>query len=130
MTKLHPLIADFEESLKRLEEVLKMDKTDVIRDSAIKRFEIVFELAWKTTKAFLEEYHNTACVSPRTCFKQAFNKEVIAYDDFWVDIISLRNYTAHTYKEKLAEMVYKSLPVALNHFRDLLQKIKTQMENA
>lgn len=129
MTKLESLIEDFENALSRLQEVLEMEKNEIVRDSAIQRFEMVFDLAWKTLKTFLEEYHNATCTSPRNCFKEAFRQHLIEFDDFWINITSIRNYTVHTYSEKLAEKVYKSLPEAFNYFQKLLQEIKKQLKN-
>jgi len=41
----------FESALKRLEEVLLIQNyNDIIRDSAIKRFEFTFEMLWKLIK--------------------------------------------------------------------------------
>lgn len=128
MSKLQSLLEDFGNAIKNLAEILVMEKNNVVRDAAIKRFEIVFELAWKTTKAFLEEHHNATCVSARTCFKEAFSKDLIKYDDFWVDVISTRNYTAHTYREKLAERVYNELPRVLKHFQELIGEIIKQIK--
>lgn len=130
MKKLISLIEDFEKSLSRLEEVLKMEKNDIIRDSAIQRFEIVFDLAWKTLKTFLEEYHNVVCTSPRNCFKEAFRQKLIAYDEFWINVTSIRNYTVHTYSEKIAEKVYEALPQALEYFKKIFEEIRTQSKNA
>lgn len=45
MTKFESLIEDFGNALKRFEEILREEKTDIVRDSAIKRFEIVFDLS-------------------------------------------------------------------------------------
>lgn len=47
MTKFESLWEDFQKALLRLEEVLKEKRSDIIRDSAIKRFEIAFDLVWK-----------------------------------------------------------------------------------
>lgn len=58
MTKFQAVFEDYRAAVQRLQEVLALEKNEVIRDSAIKRFEIAFELAWKTTKAFLEGYHS------------------------------------------------------------------------
>lgn len=126
MTKLESLLEDFQKAIFHLEEILKMEKSEVVRDAAIQRFEIAFDLCWKTAKAFLQERHNSTCVSPRSCFKEAFRQGVINHDDFWIEITSLRNYTAHTYKEKLAEQVYQSLPKSLSYFKTILQNMKDQ----
>jgi len=124
MSKLQSLLEDFKEAIFRLEEVLEQEKNDFIRDSAIQRFEFVFDLSWKTIKAFLEEYHNATCTSPKTCFREAFHQALIEYDDFWIDIADYRNKTAHTYKKELAEEVYAILPQTLSYFQKLLETIQ------
>lgn len=124
MTKLQSLLEDFKKATFRLEEVLSQEKNDFIRDSAIQRFEFVFDISWKTIKAFLEEYHNVTCTSPKTCFREAFHQGLIDYDEFWIDLADLRNKTTHTYKEELAEEVYNILPKALSYFQKLLEKIE------
>ena len=119
MTKYGSLHEDFLAALTRLEEILREEKTDIIRDSAIKRFELVFDLAWKTLKAFLEEEHNLSCVSPRMCFRDAFRVGLIAHDEYWIRMPSARNYTVHVYKQALADKIYAELPRALAAFRQL-----------
>jgi nucleotidyltransferase substrate binding protein (TIGR01987 family) len=61
-----------------------------VRDSAIQRFEISFELCWKFLKAYLEEQHNALYTLPRTCFRSAFRHGVIDNDPFWIDLTVLR----------------------------------------
>ncbi len=129
MTKFRSLISDMEEAVKRLKEVLDQPKNDFIRDSAIKRFEFCFDLSWKTLKAYLEEAHNVTCVSPKTCFREGYNKGIIyEYDNFWLKLADLRNETVHTYKEALAEQVYAVLPEALKKFESLLESLKKPVD--
>ena len=47
MTKFEKHLEDFKKAVERLEEVLKLEKTDITRDSAIKRFEIAVDTGWK-----------------------------------------------------------------------------------
>lgn len=124
MTKFQSLHEDYNRALKRFEEILKAPKNDIVRDSAIKRFELVFDLGWKTLKAFLEEYHGVSCASPRNCFKEAFRVGVIDYDEGWLRLIIDRNYTVHTYKEVFAEKIYGELPNKLQFFQKLAEKFK------
>jgi len=97
MTKFESLHEDFNNALVRFEEIIQEKKTDIVRDSAIKRFEIMFDLSWKTVKAFLEEKHNISCVSPRTCFREAFRVGLIDYDEAWMKVTDDRNYPVHTH---------------------------------
>jgi len=125
MTKFQSLQNDFKNALVRFEEVLREKKTDIVRDSALKRFEIMFDLSWKTIKAFLEEKHNISCVSPRICLREAFRVWLIDYDEAWMKIADDRNYTVHTYKEMLAEKIYADFPQALMIFQKLAKALKT-----
>ena len=63
MTKTRSLRIDFDRAVIRLAEVLALPKSDIVRDSAIQRFQISFELCWKYLKAYLEEEHNAVCTS-------------------------------------------------------------------
>ncbi|KKS38263.1 MAG: hypothetical protein A3G49_02375 [Candidatus Sungbacteria bacterium RIFCSPLOWO2_12_FULL_41_11] len=121
MTKFQSLYEDFRSALERFDEILKEPKNDIVRDSAIKRFELVFELAWKTTKAYLEDYHNGTCVSPRECFREAFRIGLIEHDEHWIGMTATRNYTVHAYKQALAEKIYVELPQTLIMFKKLAE---------
>lgn len=120
MKKSASLREDFAAAVTRLEQALALPKDDIVRDSAIQRFEISFELCWKFLKAHLEEEHNAICTSPRTCFRAAFKNGVLDDDPFWIDLTVLRNYTVHTYSEPLADYVYGRLPEAAQRFRAVL----------
>ena len=120
MKKTASLRSDFATAVTRLEEALALPKNDIVRDSAIQRFEISFELCWKYLKAFLEDEHNVRCTSPRTCFRAAFKNGVIEDDPFWIDLTVLRNYTVHTYNEALADYVYSRLQEVARRFRAVL----------
>ncbi len=41
-------------------------------------------------------------------------------DPFWIDLTVLRNYTVHTYSERLADYVYARLPETAQRFRAVL----------
>lgn len=111
----------------RFDEVLREKKTGFIRDAAIKRFEIVFDLSWKVIKAWLEE-HGVTCASPLGCFKEAYRQGLINYEEIWIDLVKTRNKTAHTYSEKLAEEVWAKLPEALTAFRNLSAALSAAKE--
>ena len=100
------------------------EKNEFMRDAAIKRFEIAFDLSWKTLKAYLER-SALFCVSPLACFKEAFRQNLLASHDEWMEIVEMRNKTVHTYDEKLAEEVYTSLPKALTAFQQLLRVLSS-----
>lgn len=127
MSKLEALIKQFEKALGRLQEALVLPKTDIVRDSAIQRFEFTLDLSWKTLKAFLEDKKGIVCASPKECFREAYRQKVIDYDDAWIKLVDMRNETVHTYKEELAEEIFAQLPSALKHFEFLKESIKKQI---
>jgi nucleotidyltransferase substrate binding protein (TIGR01987 family) len=126
MTKFESLLDDFEKVLKKLDEVLKLEKTEINRDSAIQRFEIAVDLAWKTLKTYLEEYKGIICRSPKGCFREAFSQGIIDYDDYWIKIIDFRNQTAHLYSENLADKIYDELPKVLENLKILYNALKSE----
>ena len=74
MTKLEAITKQFREALSRMEEILAEEKTTIIRDAALKRFEFTFDLVWKTMRAFLEEKKGVTCISPKECIREAFRQ--------------------------------------------------------
>ncbi|HCA66961.1 MAG: nucleotidyltransferase [Candidatus Jacksonbacteria bacterium RIFOXYA2_FULL_44_7] len=129
MSKLQSLLEDFEKGLLRLSEALAREKDDFIRDSAIKRFEILFDLGWKTLKAFLQEERTVKCVSPKGCFREAYKQGLIEYDNFWIEICNMRNYATHAYDEQLADYIYNQLPKVLASFNELYAAMKREAES-
>jgi len=118
------LFKNFERALKRFEEILQKEKDEIIRDSAIKRFEICFDLAWKTLKAYLSEYQKVECHSPKSCFKLAYQEKIIDYDDYWIKIVDFRNQTTHIYNEEFANKIYNELPKILEYLKKLYSSLK------
>lgn len=96
MTKLSELIGSLEQAINRLSEALALPKDSVVRDSAVKRFELTFDLAWKAIKAWVEE-RGLTCASPKSCFQEAYRQALVEYEEIWLEMIELRNLTVHTY---------------------------------
>ena len=119
----NPVLQDFEKIIQRLAEVLASPKNDISRDSAIKRFELCFDLAWKTIKLYAKE-QGQECYSPRECFKTAFQLRLIEHDEKWLKMLDDRNTATHLYKEVYAEEVYARLSQYLELFKKLDQKLQ------
>jgi len=115
------IFASFQKSLKRLEEILKKEKTVENRDAAIKRFEFTVELAWKCIQRFLRE-QGILCRSPRECLEEAFKFGLIRDNAVWLRAFEDRNAIVHTYDEKLADEIY-------DHFKDY-EKLFKELANA
>ncbi|HXG38725.1 MAG TPA: HI0074 family nucleotidyltransferase substrate-binding subunit [Bacteroidota bacterium] len=109
-------------TVERLEEILQQEKTVANRDSAIKRFELTVELAWKSLQTFLRE-QGIPCRSPKECLTRAFEYGLIENDPRWIAMFDDRNMTVHTYDERDADEVYNRLPSYLA----LLQALQKQL---
>ncbi len=118
------LLEDFRKAVTKLDEVLKVNMTEIIRDSAIKRFEICFDLCWKVLKNYARK-EGLECNSPRSCFKTAYQLKLINYEEIWIKMIEDRNLIVHIYNEQYANEIYAHLPKYLEAFKKLL----TQLEN-
>lgn len=120
----HPIFQDFIQMVKKLAEVLSLEKSEIQRDSAIKRFELCFDLAWKVIK-IASRREGLECYSPRECFKIAFQLKLIDYEDDWFKMIEARNLAVHLYAEEYAEQIYTQLP----RYLKLLQKLEKRLKN-
>lgn len=62
------------------------------KEGAIQRFEVAFELAWKTIKDYLEESGVVVNpVTPRNVIKEAFTARLLDDADVWIDMMLHRN---------------------------------------
>ena len=125
MSKLDVNLQQFRKGIERLRESLALEKSDLVRDSAILRFEIAMDLSWKLLKAFMEERLGVVCLSPKGCFREAFRQNLISYDEGWLDYVDMRNQTAHTYNEGFANELYARLPQVLKKLESLLDSLQT-----
>jgi nucleotidyltransferase substrate binding protein (TIGR01987 family) len=119
----------FNKAIDNLYEVMQENKTNIVRDSAIKRYEICYELAWKSIQEFLKQEGLESCKSPKQCFKEAFYQGLIDEEVGFSDMVENRNLTTHTYDEKLAEIVYQSITGYLLLFKNLYQNLISRVDN-
>ncbi|NFI56512.1 nucleotidyltransferase substrate binding protein [Clostridium sp. ZS6] len=85
--------------------------TELERAGIIQFFEMTFELAWKVLKDYLES-EGYMVKSPRETVKQAFQTGLIDNGHIWIDALSNRKLTTHTYDEKLADKMTKEILIS------------------
>jgi nucleotidyltransferase substrate binding protein (TIGR01987 family) len=117
--KQDSLTKDFEDILERWAEVLQQPESDIVRDSAILRFELTFEVGWKLVQLLARE-QGLEVNSPRQAFQQAFSLGWITNEEVWVDIIRARNTAVHVYRQEYAGALYQELPRYHQAFTELL----------
>lgn len=124
MTKYEAQLDQFKKGLARLDEALAAPKTDLARDGAIQRFEFTVDMGWKLVKTCLEEKYGVVCQSPKECFREAYRQKMLAYDEFWLELVDMRNLTSHTYKEEVAKSVFERLPKAAEYMQTLVKVVE------
>ncbi len=122
-------IAQFEKTITNLKEVLERLATAgpdhaVFRDSAIQRFEIAFDVCWKTLKEKLREEYGIETASPKKVFQESFKQGLIENDEVWIAMTDMRNETSHAYSEQFSEKVLLELPKVTDALEALLWKLK------
>lgn len=100
---------NFEKFYKLIEKYSKEEiKTELEKAGMIQFFVMTFELAWKVLKDYLES-EEFIVKSPRETIKQAFQIDLIENGHIWIDALSNRNLTIHTYDEALADNMVKEI---------------------
>ena len=125
MTKIESQLKDLKRAINRLDESLSLEKSDIARDSSIKRFEMVMDLVWKVLKTKLENEEQIIVRSPVDAFRESYKQGYLENEGEWVEFIKMRNETVHIYKEILADRVYKKLPKVLLKLQKLYQRISS-----
>jgi len=104
---------NFDRAFVLLREVCERDVDSLSRlekEGAIQRFEVAFELAWKTIKDYLEESGVVVNpVTPRNVIKEAFTARLLDDADVWIDMMLHRNLLSHTYDIQVFEAVLQAV---------------------
>ena len=119
---------NFDKSYKLLKKYSNQEiTTELERAGIIQFFEMTFELAWKVLKDYLES-EGYMVKSPRETVKQAFQIGLIDNGHIWIDALSNRNLTTHTYDEKLAtKMTSERLNAYLPELDKLYNKLSEEL---
>jgi nucleotidyltransferase substrate binding protein (TIGR01987 family) len=99
---------NFEKSLEHLQEAMEIKDPDILQQAGlIHFFEMTFELSWNVLKDYLKEEGFDNIKSPRGTLKKAFEIDLIENGEHWLELLTDRNLTAHTYDEGKAKEVVK-----------------------
>ena len=119
---------NFDKSYKLLNKYAKQPiTTELDRAGIIQFFEMTFELAWKVLKDYLEAQEYLV-KSPRETVKQAFQIGLIDNGHIWMDALSNRNLTTHTYDEELAnKMTNEIITMYLPELDKMYEKLSKEL---
>ncbi|MCH8476120.1 MAG: nucleotidyltransferase substrate binding protein [Opitutales bacterium] len=109
-------------ALERFTEALNWSETPATRDSAILRFELCYETAWKAAQYAAREAGLLAN-GPKQAFEAAFRLGWIEDETIWIGMMRARNNAVHTYNEVFARQLYAELPTFHTALTSLFQKI-------
>ena len=109
--------------LKKGTELASLD--DLQAAGLIQAFEFTFELAWKTLKDYLEQMGMSPRF-PREVIKQAFQSELIANGELWLEMLERGNELSDTYDEAVAK---KTVTNIREHYFPGLQQVYEKLKN-
>lgn len=82
---------------------------EMLKEGLIQRFEYTHELAWNVMKDYAEYQGNSNVGGSRDASREAFQLQLISNGHVWMDMISSRNKTSHTYNEATANAIYEKI---------------------
>ena len=100
------------------------DLTELEEQGLIQAFEYTHELAWKTLKDFLNDRGNREIYGSKDASREAFKYGLIKEGQIWMDMISSRNNSSHTYNEETAKEIIRAIVGNYyNEFKKLKQTL-------
>lgn len=79
------------------------------QQGTIQAFEFTYELAWNTLKDYLVWQGIQGIVGSRDAIREAFSKSLISDGQIWMEMLTDRNRTAHTYNEETAKAILENI---------------------
>ncbi|MDA1316388.1 MAG: HI0074 family nucleotidyltransferase substrate-binding subunit [bacterium] len=118
---------ELQSAFDRLREAMPIVKTRLEKDGAIKRFEFVFELVWKTLKDFAEEKGRLDVASPKDAFRVAADLGLLDDPTLWFHFLKSRNEAVHLYNEESADEVFSHIPQFIKAVETLMDHMNSQL---
>ena len=109
-------------SVARLLEAVVLEKSEIVRDAVIQRFEFCVELSWKVSKRIM----GTSTTAPKDVVREMAQNKLISDVKLWLEAIDMRNLSSHTYNEELAEKVYGFAVKLLPELKTLRENLKSK----
>lgn len=102
-------------------------ESSVLRGGVIQRFEITFELGWKSLKAYMEDQGASGELQfSKGVLKAAYAAELISDADAWLDMLAARNVTSHIYDDAQAAQVLEAIRdryfISLNTLKEFCER--------
>lgn len=98
---------------------------ELIKQGIIHRFENTHELAWNVMKGYAFFQGNSTVGGSRDATREAFKLQIIDNVSIWMDMISSKNKTSHTYNEEIANEIFDKI---VNEYFPLFLNFRNAME--
>lgn len=102
---------------------------EILKEGLIQRFEYTHELAWKTMKDYIAYQGNSDIKGSRDATREAFKISLIKDGEVWMDMISSRNKTSHTYNDDTATEIYDKIIdeyyTSFNGFMNKMEELRS-----
>jgi len=85
------------------------DLSELEQQGLIQAFEFTHELAWKTMKDFLESRGVQDLFGSKDATRKAFQEGLLEEGEVWMEMITSRNRTSHTYNEETAREIVHAI---------------------
>jgi nucleotidyltransferase substrate binding protein (TIGR01987 family) len=118
--------SNYNKALAQLDKfVQKGELSDLEEQGLIKAFEYTYELAWNTLKDYLEYQGILNMAGSRDVIREAYRANLIVNGEQWMNMLTSRNLTSHSYNEDTAdEIAYSVINVYFNLFKELQSKFE------
>lgn len=107
------------------------DLNELEEQGLIQSFEYTYELAWNTLKDLFEEQGESNILGSRDTFRLAFKRGLIEDGEIWMEMITSRSLTSHTYNEEIARAIVQSIRTAyFGEFVKLVARLESLSEQS
>lgn len=127
----HQRFSNYRKALSQIREAGELSKqrelSNLEKQGLIHAYKYTHELAWKTLKDFLKYRGSTEQIfGSKDATREAFNNNLIANGEIWMQMIQSRNLTSHTYnEEQVEEIVELILKQYISEFETLNKTLQT-----
>lgn len=104
--------SNYKRALSQLERfIAKGSLNEFEEQGLIQAFEYTHELAWNVLRDYLIEQGNSMIHGSRDATREAFKLGLLLDGETWMDMISDRNRTSHTYNQVVAKSIAENITV-------------------
>jgi nucleotidyltransferase substrate binding protein (TIGR01987 family) len=123
-------LQNFQKALRQLSKAVELSGqrplSELEKQGLIQAFEFTHELAWSVMRDYFVYQGNTSITGSRDATREAFQKNLVADGEGWMEMILSRNKTSHTYNQEVADEIAAKI-TGLYH--QLFQAFEQRMQD-